>query len=149
MAVIIGVVVVGAGSFYAGMKYGASASSGQVLLQNGQARFPQMGTGGPGGRGMRANGGFASGEIISKDDKSITIKLRDNRQSSSAQDGQGGSKIVFFSDSTQIMKAVSGSPKDISVGEQVTATGSANPDGSISAQSIQIRPAAPSSGQQQ
>ena len=151
MAVIIGVVVVGTGSFYAGMKYGAIASSGQVLLQNGQARFPQMGVGG--GRGARTNGvnggGFANGEVISKDEKSITIKLRDNRQSSSAQDGQGGSKIVFFSDSTQIMKTVDGSSKDISIGEQVMATGSANPDGSISAQAIQIRPTAPSNGQQQ
>lgn len=148
IAVIAGIIIIGGGSFYAGMQY----ASGNALAQTrGAGNF------GGGQRGARggANGGFASGEVLSKDSTSITIKLRDPRvadgQNASAQSGgltsqstsQGGSKIIFFSDSTQVMKAISGSLGDVKVGEQVTVTGSTNSDGSISAQSIQIRPTMP------
>ncbi|MBI3442506.1 MAG: hypothetical protein HY007_01965 [Candidatus Sungbacteria bacterium] len=92
------------------------------------------------------NGGFSGGQIIGRDDKSITIQLRapdQNTDNGSGGQQQGGSKIIFISDSTQVMKAVSGSLKDLSVGQTVTAMGISNPDGSITAQTIQIRPAAP------
>ena len=126
---VIAVILVGSGSFYAGMKYD-QGKTGATLGGNGQTRNQQFGgMGGGGGRGVRANGGFSSGEILSKDDKSITLKLRD-----------GGSKIIFLSTSTQIMKATEGALKDLNVGEEVTATGSTNADGSITAQSVQVRP---------
>lgn len=76
--------------------------------------------------------GVASGEIISKDDKSIIVKLRD-----------GGSKLIFFSDKTSVSKMAEGSEEDIKVGEQVAANGSANSDGSITANTIQLRPPLP------
>ena len=75
---------------------------------------------------------MAVGEVISADDKSITIKLRD-----------GGSQIIFFTPSTPVTKSVSSSASDVAVGEQVTVSGAKNQDGSISAQSIQIRPNLP------
>lgn len=136
------IIIVGAGSFYAGTKYDQSQSLAAAgSAGNGQGNFQRGGGQGNGGRrgGTGNNGGFSGGQIIAKDDKSITIQLRDNR----TPDGQqaGGSKIIFLSDSTQVMKAVSGSLKDLSIGQNITAMGSANPDGSITAQTIQIRPA--------
>ncbi len=76
-----------------------------------------------------AVGGFVSGEVISQDSQSITVKLKET-----------GTKIVFFSTSTQIMKTSSGSISDISVGSNLTITGKPNADGTLTAQSIQIRP---------
>ncbi len=134
-------VLVGGVSFYGGMKYGQNKSSATIQGAGmgfanfspveRQARFQQSGvTASKGQAGMRTGGGFIAGEIISKDDKSITIKMQD-----------GGSKIVFYSESTEVEKFVSGTAVDLEVGKTVTVNGSANSDGSITAQSIQMRPA--------
>jgi hypothetical protein len=135
---IIAVVIIGGGSFYAGMSYGAghaSAASGNGRFgATMNTAFGSGANGGAGFRGARQNGGFVGGDILSKDDKSITIKMRD-----------GGSKIVFVSGTTEVMKAVSGSLADLSLGAQVTVMGTANQDGSVSAQSVQIRPSMPAS----
>lgn len=135
------VVVVGGVSFYSGLKYDQSRNSASLAQgvrsfanlspEERQTRMQQFGAGG-GQRSARAGGGAASGEVISKDDKSVTVKLRD-----------GGSKIIFLSDATSVAKSVDGSAKDITVGEQITASGSPNSDGSITAQSVQIRPPQP------
>jgi hypothetical protein len=145
--VVAGLILLG-GSFYGGMQYEAENVSKKQLAQNekssggvgrgtnadsGQRMVGgQGGQRGMGGQGANANGGagdFAGGEIISKDDTSVTIKTRD-----------GGSKIIFFSAKTLIDKSVSGSTGDLSVGQQVIANGKASSDGSITAQNIQIRP---------
>jgi len=129
MAVVI---IVGAGSFYGGMQYGKQIRTAAFAAQ-GNFR----GMGGAGAAGARRGGmagDNASGEIISKDEKSITIKLRD-----------GGSKIIFVSESTQVMKSVSGAFSDLAVGMQVTSFGTANADGSVTARSIQLRPQMPAS----
>jgi len=137
--IIFGAVIllVGGSAFYGGMKY----DQGKNKTER-PAGIREFGGSNGGPRGARAGNGFAGGEVISKDDKSITIKLQD-----------GGSKIVFISDSTSVMKSTQGSLGDIAVGGQVMATGSPNPDGSISAQSIQIRsivqPTTPSSSADQ
>ena len=137
--IIFGAVIllVGGSAFYGGIKYDQGKNRADR-----QFRTQQFGGSNGGPRGARTGNGFAGGEVISKDDKSITIKLQD-----------GGSKIVFVSDSTAVMKSTQGSFGDVAVGGQVMATGSQNPDGSISAQSIQIRsivqPAAPLSSADQ
>lgn len=132
-------VLAGGVSFYGGMKYGqinppAGGQSAGVGFANlspeeRQARLQQSGLNNRGQGGMRTAGGFIAGEILSKDEKSITIKMQD-----------GGSKIVFFSDTTKVMKLTEGSSGDFLIGKQVSVNGTANSDGSITAQSIQMRP---------
>ena len=142
LSIMAVVVVVGGGAFYGGMKYAQSRNPrGQFSradLQNlspeeRQQRLQELGVnggagfrGGAGG-GQRGGGGFTSGEIISKDDKSVTIKLRD-----------GGSKIIFFSDSTEISKSAEGTSSDLEVGKSITVNGVANSDGSVTAETIQL-----------
>ncbi len=119
IAVVISLVIGGGLGFYSGSLYGKSVS---VSSRTGLNRRPSM----------QQSADFSGGNIIKKDDTSITVQLRD-----------GSSKIIFYSGTTKIMKSVSGITGDLVVGEQVTVSGAKNSDGSVTAQSIQIRPAAP------
>ncbi len=117
-------VVAGGGAFYGGMQYAnmsMMAARQQRFGQNGGSRG--FGGGGPGGRG------FNGGTIIAKDDKSITIQMQDV-----------GSKIIFYAPSTQVTKFVPGTAEDLAVGKTVVVNGTANSDGSITAEMIQLRP---------
>ncbi len=140
--IILGIMVA-SGAFYGGMQYAQAKARKQALgmragfinlsPEDRQNRM-QM-AGGPEGsaRGAvrinGANGGMASGEILSRDDKSITVKL-----------GDGGSKIIFISGSTKVIKTVEASIEELSAGEEVVVMGSANSDGSVSALTVQIKP---------
>ena len=122
---IVVTVVVGATAFFAGMKYQQSQR---------QANFQRLGTNGTLGnfRGQNPEGtNFQpmNGEIITRDDKSITVKLQD-----------GSSKIILISDSTTINKAEAGTKEDLKEGEKVLVIGQTNSDGSVTAQSIQLNP---------
>ncbi len=135
--IIIAVLLAGGLGFYGGLQYGGSSAT---TSGGNQARFAQGGgtaTGGQFGaaRGTRtAGGGFTSGDILSKDANGMVISLR-----------AGGSQIVLLSDSTQVQKMASGSLNDLTVGESVSVSGTTNSDGSLTANSIQLRPAAPNS----
>jgi hypothetical protein len=140
ITVVVALIVGGAG-FFGGTVYEKSSLTSQGLLRTtnrGQAGQGQTGQGqatgqnrggGAGFRGANGGEGFVSGQITAKDDKSITVKDREDSL-----------KIVFFSDSTQVGKTTQGSALDLNNGEQVMVNGAANSDGSISAQNIQIRP---------
>jgi len=137
--ILVAVLLVGGGAFYGGMKYGQSKNSlGGISRQNFQnlseEQRQQLFQGNIGGNLQRENGrgggaNFLNGEVIAKDEQSLTIKMAD-----------GGSKIVFFSSSTQISKMANVSINDIEIGKSVTVNGKTNQDGSLTAQSIQIRP---------
>ena len=86
------------------------------------------------GGGNRGGAGFANGEVLSADTSSMIVKMRD-----------GSSKNIILSNSTQVLKSATGTISDVTTGTQVTVVGSANTDGSITAQSVQIRPNMPSS----
>ncbi len=126
MVIIIGVVIAVV-AFAAGTVYAKSSRPSFALNANGQGRAGMMGMGGQ-GRGA-GRGGAVFGEILSKDAQSVTIKIP-----------SGGSQIVLLSGSTNIGKVASGTVDDLVVGTTVTVSGAANADGSITAQSIQIRP---------
>jgi len=129
--IIIGsiVVLVAAASFYGGMLYSAKGKTGPSdFSQNLSQGRNNMGSGARRG-GAQSGGGLVNGSILSQDDKSLTVKLSD-----------GGSKIIFLSSSTQIMKMASSSKDQLLPGNNLMITGSANADGSVLAQTIQIRP---------
>jgi hypothetical protein len=129
--IIVGVVCLIIG-FYSGNVYGKNNVNKSIVVQNGtQGQFSGR-NGGNGSGMMRNGGGFGGGtvgEVLSKDDKSITLKLRD-----------GGSKIVFFGSSVPITHSVAGTLADVVIGNQIVVNGNTNTDGSVTATSIQIRP---------
>ncbi len=124
------VLIVAAGSFYGGMSY--QKSQVQQVAVGGQ-----LGNGamvGSGGQGTGFRGAFGSGQgrpvagqITAKDDKSITLKLRD-----------GSTKVVSLSVNTAISKSASGTVEDLKQGEQIMAFGEENSDGSVAATTIQL-----------
>lgn len=135
---IVTVILASAGSFYGGMKYadgknaGVSALGGSNSSPAERQQRSQFGAaigGFRGGTGGMARGGIVAGEIISKDDKSVTVKLNN-----------GGSKLIFVSDATNVSKSAQGSLSDLQIGTQILANGTPNQDGSVNAKTIQLSP---------
>ncbi|PIZ99452.1 MAG: hypothetical protein COX77_01550 [Candidatus Komeilibacteria bacterium CG_4_10_14_0_2_um_filter_37_10] len=135
---IVTLIVVAGGFFGLGTWYGKTSVTNNLTgknpmnqtaeqFQQRRQQFDQQ----FGGRMNGANN-FINGEIISQDDKTITIKLQDS-----------GSAIVFLSTNTKINKMADGSLTDLAVGKTVMISGTKNQDGSIIAQSIQLRPDSP------
>lgn len=149
LPIIITIIIVGGGSFYGGMKYQESKTPTAADFQNlrnlspqqRQQMFGQSGANNTSGAlaGGRGGANGAAGEIIAKDNKSITIKLRDAR----LPDGQAGSKIIFFSNSTKITESTEGSLNDLEIGKTIMVSGKQNSDGSITAETIQLSPLTP------
>jgi hypothetical protein len=125
VAILI-VISAGAG-FFGGMKYQQSqrgnffpqVGNGQMMVRNGN-----IGAG-------SIRGGFrpVAGEIISVDDKSITVKLQDE-----------SSKIILLNSKTLINKAETVDKNELKEGETVSVFGSENSDGSVTAQNVQLNP---------
>jgi hypothetical protein len=133
---VVILLAVGGGAFYGGMKYGQNKSPvSNLSRQNFQNLSPEQRQQLLQGRtGGRTGANFLNGEVISKDEKSLTLKIQD-----------GGSKIIFFSDSTQISKTTEGSINDIEIGKQIMVSGDQNSDGSYTAKTIQLSPPRPTS----
>ena len=130
----VAVIIVGAGSFWGGMKY--QQSKIQSSFGNFGGRMMINGSGIRNNDNMRQiqrNQNFRSvnGEIIANDERSITVKMDD-----------GSSRIILLSENTSLLKSSSGSKDDLIMGEKVMVMGTENSDGSVTAQNIQINPSA-------
>ncbi len=126
------VIIIGAGSFYGGLVYGSRKSGGANNANFSQNRRPGgFQQGNFQARRSGANGNFVSGKIVKKDDTSLTLEM---------QAPETGSKLVLLTPGVQVMKTASGSLSDLAVDERVTVIGTSNQDGSLTAQSIQLRP---------
>jgi hypothetical protein len=81
------------------------------------------------GRGGLSGGSVTMGQVVKNDGSTITLSLPDG----------SGSRLVMLSASTTVMKASVAPTSALAVGSNVAVIGAANTDGSISAQSIQVR----------
>lgn len=124
--IIIAAAIVACGlAFCGGTFYGKSKASPNFAFGNRQSGLNVANR----QLNNRDRAGFVNGEIIAKDDMSITIKMRD-----------GGSKIIFYSASAEISKFAKGEITDLTIGQNIMVNGAANADGSMTAQTIQLRP---------
>lgn len=126
-----------AGAFYGGIQYGQSnsmAAAGNAIrfgnFSGTNRQFSDGTTTRP--AGIRNSGGMILGEILSKDENSLTVKLMD-----------GGSRIVLLGKDTQVMENTEGSLDDLLVGTEIAVNGMTDQEGIISASTIQIRPSVP------
>lgn len=124
ISVAISAIVFGGVGYYVGK---GSASSSSMRMPG-----AQMGNGAMRGGFARggANGGVISGDIVSADDSSLTVKTRD-----------GGSRVVLLTSGTKVAKQVDGVKSDVKQGVSVMIIGTQNSDGSVTAETVQIRPA--------
>ena len=130
---------IGAGCLAVGLVIGFF---GGTYYQSKQASVSQSGSGmrgqfggagggaGAGARGSRGGFGGTTGDVVSKDATGITVKSRD-----------GGSKVILITPSTTVGHMTTGTIEDITTGVTVIVNGTSNSDGSVTANSIQIRPA--------
>lgn len=123
--VIILVVVFAAAGFYGGTVYQKSQAQNSAGAggQYGSRRFGAGAGGGAGASGMTP----VSGKIVSTGSGSITVQLSD-----------GSSKIIDLTGQTAINKSTKGSTSDLTTGTRVTALGTTNSDGSVTAQMVNI-----------
>ncbi|MDR3581731.1 MAG: DUF5666 domain-containing protein [Candidatus Pacebacteria bacterium] len=74
-----------------------------------------------------AGGGFVTGEVTSIDGSNITLQLPN-----------GNSEVVLYSSSTPVTEPTTVTVSKLTVGTRIMVGGSANADGSMTAQTIQI-----------
>ncbi len=124
--------------YFAGTKY-KSNNKQEFVNQFNQRNRDQFGgsrqsTGAMGQKSAGMPGGFRPviGEIIASDGKTVTVKLND-----------GSTKLVLIGSSTTISTAQVTDISSLKTGEKVSVFGTQNPDGSTTAQNIQLNPLMP------
>ena len=129
---VVAIVLIAGASFFAGTKFGGRNLKGDFASRSGmnpttrQQMMQKDGTGKMQGQGGRLN--FIDGELVSRDNKNLTMKLAD-----------GGSKIILISDSTTVSKTTAGSIDELAPGCKLMINGDTNSDGSITAKTIQLK----------
>ena len=122
---VVAIVLFVGGSFYGkSMAPAGFASRGGTFASSTRARFTGSRT------GVGAGMGVVSGQILSLASSSFTVQL-----------SNGNSQAVFYSSSTSVMKPTPAPVSALMAGTMVMIDGTENSDGSLTAQSIQVRPA--------
>lgn len=121
-------IIVGAVALVVGVGVGYFAST--TFAQTATNPTPSAGSFGDMRSGMGGVGGLVAGTVASKDAGSITVSTKD-----------GSSHVVLLTPATTFMKSVPGTVADVAVGSTLVVSGAMNADGSVSATSIQLRPA--------
>jgi len=124
-------IIIAGGAFYGGIAYAKSSTPARGTFAAGGAGGANFAGRGGFGRTGSGSGGFTTGQIVSASNGSISIQ----------QQNGSSTEIVLVSPATQILKTTSGTAADLTTGTNVVITGTSNSDGSMSATSIQIRPA--------
>jgi hypothetical protein len=119
---VVAIVALGGGYYWG--KAGAAGARGAGRLAGAYGSSTRSFAGGA------AGGGLAVGQISAIDSSDITLQL-----------ANGNSQVVFYSSSTQISEPTIVPPSALSVGTNVMVGGTTNSDGSLTAQSIQVRSA--------
>lgn len=127
---LITAIAAGGIGFYIGTPSSQTPSRGQFGSGTGQiVGGARQNLAGIRGNIMPQSEGMTMGTILSVDDKGITLDVKPN-----------GSRIIFITSETKILKSTEGTQSDLKEGSSVTITGTPNSDGSITAKSVQIRP---------
>lgn len=124
IAVILTALVFGTAGFFGGRQY---QKKQRPSFMNGQFQMGGNRQNGNQARNGAAIGQPTSGEIVSLEDKTLTIKAQD-----------GSSKIIVFSDSTKVNKTSEGARDDLKIGEQIMVIGTTGSDGTVTAQTISL-----------
>jgi hypothetical protein len=128
---VIGVavaVIAGGAGFWVGSSYAGQAQSQTASGTQFSART--------GGRGF-GGGNATIGTIVSVGNGTFTVQLP-NATSTGATTG---TRIVLFDSTTQVEEMQTVPATNLAVGKSVVVNGSGNGDGSITATTVQIRPA--------
>jgi hypothetical protein len=124
--VVIAIVALGGGFFWGKANGAASQATGSVGAYSSSMRRAAN---------SAAGGGLVVGTIAVIDSSSITLQL-----------ANGNSEVVFYSTSTPISEPTMISANTLKVGTTIMVGGTSNSDGSLTAQTIQIRPAGMTNG---
>jgi hypothetical protein len=123
---VIAIVALGGGFFWGKASGAASHTAGFAGAYSSSTRRTAGGA---------AGGGLVTGAIAVIDSSSITLQL-----------ANGNSEVVFYSTSTPVSEPTTVSVNTLKVGTTIMVGGTSNSDGSLTAQTIQVRPAGTSGG---
>jgi hypothetical protein len=128
------VIAVGVGCFFGGRATVSTTAKTPNFANGFPTSGAMSGSGAQGaygayaGRGGRGGGNMVIGSIIANDGTTITVKT-----------SNGSTKIVMFSGSTTISKTETGSASDLTVGQEVTVSGSTDSaTGTVTATRISV-----------
>ena len=122
---VIAIVALGGGFFWGKASGAATRAAGFVGAYSSSTRS----------RSGAAGGGVVTGTIATMGSSSITLQL-----------ANGNSEVVFYSTSTPVSEPTTVSANTLKVGTTIMVGGTSNSDGSLTAQTIQVRPAGTTNG---